>query len=133
MRSINSIILALFYLCFTNGVTVYQHYCMGELENVSIFHGGDSSCIKCGMKKHTATNNGCCKDVVLNSEKSGDFHINSSVSTGLNVPVLPTLLQFYLNESILYPQNSVTGIYIPHGPPLIKNLPLFLIYDNFRI
>ncbi|MEC5143028.1 hypothetical protein UNH65_05110 [Chitinophaga sp. 180180018-2] len=85
------------------------------------------------MKKHTATNNGCCKDVALISEKSGDFHTYSLVSTGFNVPVLLISLQSYVNESVLYLQDSVKGIYIPHGPPLIKNQPLFLIYDNFRI
>lgn len=133
MKRIYVLILALFYLFFINGVTVYQHYCMGELQSVSVIHERDSSCSKCGMKKHLTKNNGCCKDVTLSSKKSGDFHIYSSTLMYFNQPVTFTPSQYYKNTFVLYPQHIVKAVFIAHRPPLIKKQPLYLTYDDFRI
>lgn len=133
MKQLYAFILALFYLCFTNGVTIYQHYCMGELESVSIVKREDSVCSKCGMNQHRTKNNGCCKDVAVASKKSGDFHTYSSILVRFATSILLIPLKYSEDSFIVCHQNSVSSICVDHGPPLIKKQPLYITYDNFRI
>ena len=132
MKRFCSVILAVFYICFASGVTMYQHYCMGELESISLYHGGDKECGKCGMKKHTAASKGCCKDVTLSSERSNDYHISSEVPPIFNTSVLVTPSIFYCTITPVSTEVCLTAINQANGPPLIKQ-PLFLQYENFRI
>ncbi|TWI82600.1 HYC_CC_PP family protein [Chitinophaga japonensis] len=132
MQRVCSVILALLYLCFTSGVTIYQHYCMGKLESVSIFHGEDRECSICGMKKHTDASKGCCKDVTLSSGKSDDYHISSHVLATFNTSVIFTPLIFNITVVQVSIQKPSITTYMAHAPPLQKQ-PLFLQFRNFRI
>ena len=55
-------ILALIYLVTTTGITIHQHFCMGELAGWSLWvNSQEDACDACGMEKDGKPN-GCCND-----------------------------------------------------------------------
>jgi hypothetical protein len=52
--------IAIIYMLVNVGFTVNVHYCMGEVDHISINESVSEHCGKCGM--HTAESEGCCKD-----------------------------------------------------------------------
>ncbi|WP_443092686.1 HYC_CC_PP family protein [Chitinophaga cymbidii] len=131
MKRISTVILAIIYLAYTSGITVYQHYCMGELQSVSLIFTGDGPCGKCGMEKHTGLNSGCCKDVTIASPRSEDSHLSTYFAMLIAAPALVNILSIYDTAPISFLLEISTPD-IPHHPPPIE-LPLFLRYQNFRI
>ncbi|WP_449386641.1 HYC_CC_PP family protein [Chitinophaga tropicalis] len=131
MKRISSLILVIIYLSYVAGLTIYHHYCMGELVKTSIFSTHDSFCEKCGMKKHSVESKGCCKDIATNV-KTSESHLYSSVlsdigfSDALHHELTFNFLLLHLQESVLYTS------YPAHAPPFQKDT-LFLQYCNFRI
>jgi hypothetical protein len=131
VKKISCIILLLFYLIYVTGVTVHQHYCMGEWVSFSLYHKADKECGKCGMKKHTEESKDCCKDISIVA-KSDKPHPYSQVSYDLNLPV-PILPPLTGQESLTHPTCGIAQIlYRDHSPPLHPT-PLFIQFQNFRI
>lgn len=131
MKRVGAFILAIFYLSFTLGATLHQHYCMGELVGTSLFHPGDNECGKCGMKKHAEASKDCCKDVSIVVKAGGahtfsqpDYNVLSFVFTLPPADVICTSLNI--------PQGNFKNLYRAHSPPLLKQ-PLFILFNNFRI
>lgn len=131
MKKLSIFILAIFYLYFTIGVTVNQHYCMGELVGVSLLDLKSKECGKCAMKKHTEAGKDCCKDVSIVA-KNGDFHTFSQTTYDFNFPtlIMPEVPSIMCHVKTFQEEDS--KIYRAHSPPLLK-YPLFLIHQNFRI
>ncbi|WP_443092684.1 HYC_CC_PP family protein [Chitinophaga cymbidii] len=131
MKRVCTVILAVSYLIFVSGITIYQHYCMDELESVSLFTGENGSCGKCGMERHTALSSGCCKDVSISSSRSDDSHM----PTVFAMPnAVTTLLNIFLHGNTLFVSFSHTSVRANtanHPPPIHPSL--FLQYQNFRI
>ena len=133
MKHTGAAILAILYLLSTSGVTLYRHYCMGELAGVSMFHSVDKECNKCGMKRHLSDNKGCCEDVVINV-KSTESHISSPT---LFVPDSNSYIQYLPPAfphliSVIFETPTLYARYLANAPPLI-NQSLLILYQNFRI
>ncbi len=67
MKRVFVLLLTLFYLMFTSGMTISAHYCGGKLTSVSLLRLGKEKC-PCGSKKMKKD---CCKT------KSCTFKINN--------------------------------------------------------
>lgn len=131
VKKLSAVILAVFYLSFTVGATLNQHYCMGELVGTSLFDLRDEECGKCGMKKHTEASKDCCKDVSI-VIKTGDSHTFSQAvydfsSISFNIPAI-----CFISTDINFPKESTETLYRAHSPPLSKN-PLFIQFGDLRI
>jgi hypothetical protein len=131
VRKESAFILAVFYLSFSIGATLHQHYCMGELVGTSMFSLENDECGKCGMKKHTEASKDCCKDVSI-TIKNSDSHTFSQTAYHFNsfTFLLPAIPVATVNLDI--PEAQTENLYRAHGPPLLKR-PLFLQFGNFRI
>lgn len=62
MKKFFASILILLYFASTSGATVYMHYCMGRLVDVTLQQSAKQTCSKCGMVKNPQSNKDCCKD-----------------------------------------------------------------------
>jgi len=131
VRKVCAFILAGFYLAFSVGATLHQHYCMGELVGTSLFSMQDDACGKCGMDKHTEENKGCCKDVSI-TVKSNDSHTFSQAVYDVSSPIVLFPPIPLVSSGVIYPETSTENLYRAHSPPLLSE-PLFLRFGNFRI
>jgi hypothetical protein len=57
-----TILLALLYLVSFTGVTMHQHFCMGEQAGWDLGKDVPEICSRCGMKKTDKISDGCCSD-----------------------------------------------------------------------
>ena len=64
MKRCAAVILLLLYFATSTGATINFHFCMGEMENISLLGNSEKRCGKCGMEKKCSIDNGCCKDEV---------------------------------------------------------------------
>jgi hypothetical protein len=127
-----SIILAFIYLSNITGITIFHHYCMGELVSFSLFHANDKECGKCGMKKHTSASKNCCKDV-LTVVKSDDSHKAAQFSHDIgNISFTPAIVSNYTCSNVA-PRPITYALHSIHAPPLLQKQPLFIQHQNFRI
>lgn len=124
-------ILAIFYLSFSIGATLNQHYCMGELTCTSLFDLQDDDCGKCGMKKHTEASKGCCKDISI-MIKSGDSHTFSQTVYNFHPPIFTLPVIYVISARFNISKAPTENLYRAHSPPLLKNL-LFLQFGTLRI
>lgn len=127
-----AVILVICYFAYVANITVYQHYCMGELVSTSMFPVTDSACSKCGMDRHTEKNKDCCKDVSV-SVSTGEPHLyaNACLTEPAKYFELTPSLYFVLIYPIEEPVASETP-YLLQAPALYKR-PLYLQHRNFRI
>jgi hypothetical protein len=131
VRKACAFILAVFYLSFSIGATLHQHYCMGELVGASIYSHKDDECGKCGMKKHTESGNDCCKDVSITLKTNDSYTFSQPVYDFNSFSVLLPASQF-ATISLDIPEAQTENFYLAHSPPLLKH-SLFLRFGNFRI
>ena len=59
LKKLAIILTSILYLAMSAGLVVSAHYCMGDLEDISLGHDTAEKCADCGMD-----NNGCCHDDV---------------------------------------------------------------------
>lgn len=78
----------------TIGVSVFSHYCGGELEHVTLF----SKTTKCCGEDESDMEDGCCKNVVTHVAFQKDFTL-SQAKSDYKVPVL-ALAIFNFQHSI---------------------------------
>ena len=131
MRKASAFILAVFYLSFSIGATLHQHFCMGELVGMSIFSLKDDECEKCGMEKHTEASKDCCKDVSI-TIKNNDSHTFSQTVFDFNSFTFLLAPIHVATVNLDIPEAKTENSYWAHSPPLLKG-PLFLRFNNFRI
>lgn len=125
-------ILAILYSYYSIGATIHEHYCMGELVDISLFGAGDEKCAKCGMEKHSE-NNDCCKDVqvTLNSSEDHIFSLYVYLSHS-NFEVISPVFFADFNETYLDKIAATWNASSAHAPPL-KYIPIYIQVQNFRI
>jgi hypothetical protein len=131
VRKACAFILAVFYLSFSIGATLHQHYCMGELVGTSLFSLQDDECGKCGMEKHTEASKDCCKDVST-TIKTDDSHTFSQTVFDFHSSIYTLPATYIVDANLNIPETQTENLYRAHSPPLLKH-PLFLQFRNFRI
>lgn len=57
-----ALILLLLYFATSTGAIINFHFCMGEIETISLLRNSEKRCGKCGMEKKSLIAKGCCKD-----------------------------------------------------------------------
>jgi len=123
-----AILLSIFYLSLSIGLTVNRHYCGGKLASIELGLTHKNSC-PCGdkpMKKD------CCKDIYkiykLISHFDNSIHIDYNHETffigDITTPIVGKLC-FY--QSI----DLVSNYY--HPPPLSRKIPIFLLDRSLLI
>jgi hypothetical protein len=135
MKRLFVALLAVLYLVAGTGMSIRQHYCMGEMIGAAIDHPAHSDshkCDRCGMVKKTS-DNGCCKDEVKTFKSSPDQVLAKAISVPQHawVAVLPAPLPVPHNISLTGIQESIAPL--PHGPPLPPDLPIYLRVRSLRI
>jgi len=125
-------ILAVLYLGSSTGVTVYMHYCMGELSGSGLGYDESQSCGKCGMEKCADDDNGCCKDEQKFIKNADDqktteagFQLMQLVATAIPVSFGELPAVDFLTITVENP--------LSNSPPLSKSQPVYLLNRNFRI
>jgi len=138
MKKLLTTILAFIYLSTSMGATVHLLYCMGKLASWGLIDHESKHCAKCGMLKKTTTAHGidagmnCCKDEHKQIKTDNDQKLSLSESYSYNV-LAPYVS---MSESSLQDLRLFSvAIEYPntHAPPLSGNLPLFIVYRNFRL
>ena len=109
LRKLTHIMLALFLVVATMGVTFSMHYCHGELVSTSINKATKTCC---------DGNDGCCQNKTLHFKVKEDYTSPAQVETNKIVQLdvlLPVIYSFYFE---LLPQNEiVTEVFIDTSPP----------------
>jgi hypothetical protein len=124
-------ILALFYLSFSVGATLYQHYCMGEFVGASLLDLKEEECGKCGMQKHTEESKNCCKDVPI-VIKTNDSHTFSQIAYDIGTSTFISPTVYFISDGLSILKAQTENLYRGHSPPLPSS-SLYIRFQNFRI
>ena len=131
MKRSAAFILTLLYFVTSTGATMNYHFCMGEMANISILGNGDKNCGKCGMEKHPARDNGCCKDETK-WLKIEDDHKTSPAH--FQVPKLPLeTISAILFFNDLFASQQVCAIPESKAPLRSFEIETYLLNCVFRI
>ena len=125
-------ILTILYYYYSIGATIHEHYCMGEVVEISLFSASEKKCTKCGIETHPE-NNDCCKDVQV-VVKSNEDHISSSYVHFIrsNFEIIPPVFFAGFNEIYFDKIAATYNASAAHSPPL-KHVPIYIQIQNFRI
>lgn len=124
------VILAVYYLAITSGVTVNLHYCMKRLASVEWFGAKSDKCGRCGMDTHKS--NKCCHDE-LKVVKLDEDHLKAPVTEfafSVDQPVIPAYSSFI--TSFLF-NTDIVNHYDQYPPPLLSAQDSYLQHNVFRI
>ncbi|TLX70203.1 hypothetical protein E9993_22510 [Labilibacter sediminis] len=109
LRKITHIILALFLMVVTTGITLSMHYCGGELVSTSINKEANTCCDGTG---------GCCENKTLHFEVEDDFvspiQVKNIETVELDV-LFPIL--FVLNFELSGEEEMATNAFYDTSPP----------------
>lgn len=124
------VILAVYYLAITSGVTVNLHYCMKRLASVEWFGSKSDKCGRCGMNKHKS--NKCCHDE-FKVVKLNEDHLKSPVAEfAFSVDQPAVLAPSSFITSFLF-NTDIENHYDQHPPPLLSAQDSYLQHNVFRI
>lgn len=131
VKRITIFFLAILYISASTGVTLHMHYCMGQLNKMSIQKDDSAKCEFCGMKKSDKSNNGCCKDerkliksdVAQNTVKSLSLNL---FSFAVEIPQL----HHYLIDVL--PSKQTEEFPLSNSPPA-KPVPIYIANRSFLI
>ena len=122
LRKITHIVLSVFLLVSTTGITFSMHYCGGQLISVSVNKEAKQCCDGSG---------GCCDNETLHFGIEDDFvspvqPVQSKI-TELDI-FLPVV--FILNASIFLEEPNATTLFADTSPPppILKRLSLLQTY-----
>lgn len=108
LRKLIHIILALFLVVTTMGLTFSMHYCHGELVSTSINKQAKSCC----------DDGGCCENKTLHFQIDDDYTCPLQIETKEIVQLdvlLPVISSFYFE---FLPQNEIeTEVFVDTSPP----------------
>jgi hypothetical protein len=132
MKKALSLILSFIYIVSASGLTVHEHYCMGEKAGTSIFGQLTDRCSVCGMERGKE-NKECCKDV-KHFVKGNAPHQSSSIApncpanqeTTLPIPYIVLSDHLALASPLLHSDEQ-------HAPPPGISQPIYIEVGNMRI
>ena len=120
-------IFAVFYLGLSCGFAIDIHFCMGKLLSVDLFHKGDNTCSKCGMKNRE----GCCNSkltVVKITDSQQPSYTGSSIGSPL------TAIVNYHAATHLHPVlRSLHAILTDTYPPPVPGAFRCILHSIFTI
>jgi hypothetical protein len=116
------VLLALFYLIITSGLTISMHYCGGKLKEISFFStGNEEGC--CGSKKKSK---GCCNDKSAFIKVKDNHHASHLLkspapSSKLLIDVALPVFQYNFSKRDM---SEIVLNY--HAPPVWYDNPIYL-------
>lgn len=127
------ILLAISMFCLlalTSGFTLNVHFCMNQVEDVSLFAPEEHQCSVCGMEQQDS--GGCCHQekqlVKLTQDQCPPHFIYFSIASA-SAFVLPTQPRMILAEH----SSSFAADNHYYHPPDYSSAPLFLRHRVIRI
>ncbi len=120
MKIFFTYIVAFAYLFLSTGFTVSKHFCMGEMDSITIGAQTSDECNKCGM--HSDESKGCCHDDVSVYKISDDQqqHQLHDFSATKFFADITTPFNFENHEQCI--ASALSPIYqAAYSPPLIKD------------
>ncbi len=132
MKKIFIAIIAFLYITATTGATVHLHYCMGKQADWNLIKNKSKTCNKCGMKKSTTEDNGCCKDEIKFIKDNSAQKITEAgfnITEFFIVALPPSFIEiahvdFQLTTNTLLPT---------HSPLLIKSVAIYILNCTYLI
>ncbi|MBC7693921.1 MAG: hypothetical protein H7141_00595 [Burkholderiales bacterium] len=112
-------IVAIIYVLSTIGVSVFSHYCGGELEKVTLF-SKTKSC--CGNEEETDIEDGCCKNEIVHVAFQKDFTFYT-LANNIKAPVSQLFIVVSSINNLLDPQSANTLFFNHkkvHPPDLVQ-------------
>lgn len=111
--------VAIVYVMSTIGVSVFSHYCGGELEEITLF----TKTTKCCGEDESDMEDGCCKNELTHVSFHKDFTF-SQLKSDYKVPVLALAIfnfqyTVFKNNDTVDSSNSVNKEYPP--PNLVQH------------
>lgn len=127
-RALASILL-LIYFCVSTGFVVSMHYCMNQLDTVTVGAADMEKCGKCGM--HTEDSDGCCREEVKVVKLQQDQQVAKLLMPSLSLAPIELPLSLHLALPF---QNFVQAQVLHQpDPPLRSSQPVYLSNCVFRI
>lgn len=119
LGKITHIVLALFLLVSTIGITISMHYCGGEYVSTSITKEAKACCDGTG---------GCCENKSVHIELEDDYVSPIQIDNN-KVVVLDVLfpILFSLNVELLFELNETFNVYPDTSPPPTNQTRLSLL------
>jgi len=132
MKKAGVAILSIIYLCFTIGININMHYCMGKLADWGLSINNSKTCPKCGMEKKNGKDNNCCNDEYKFVKNNTD---QKTTDTGVQLnqltvfAVTDSYFNFLLNDfSSITEENPIS-----HAPPQLHGVAIFIFEKSFLI
>lgn len=132
MKKILIAIIAFLYITATTGATVHLHYCMEKKADWNLIKNKSKTCNKCGMKKSTTEDNGCCKDELKfikdnSAQKITEAGFNITQSFIVALP--PSFIEI---THVDFPLTTNT-VLTTHSPPLINTVAVYILHCTYLI
>ena len=117
-----SLLMAFAFLMATTGFSVYEHYCSGNLVDLSIYTS-ESSCNPEGEEDCTSSNEmDCCEDHVQFVKLEIDLQKSESL-----VSDFPQFaLAFLYSIPLVEPENGTNKDYLLDFPPIVQHSPFYI-------
>lgn len=127
MKKATVLLLLVFYLIPTIGMTVSAHFCGGKLTSVSMQLLGNEKC-PCGSKKMKKD---CCKTntikIIHEQQQAPHLSIDFSKLFSVHHAIIQTETNSFFFSIV------EAEFYKHHSPALLLKQPLYLINSVFRI
>lgn len=132
MKRFITILLTFLYVGVSSGNSLYLHYCMGELQGMSLSQDQGDHCDNCGMLKSRSVKKGCCE------EKQQHFKIDKDQKTSsydfqFNALYPVTLTPKYSDIFPLHSTSISESFPVNQAPPDLTSQPVYLLNQAFRI
>ena len=125
MKRISAISFSVLYLLLTAGFTMNIHYCLGEIESISIIPVANNCC--CG---DTSMDMGCCGNETMIFQFSPDDQlVQQSENTVFKAPLLE-IIEIASIRSMDHEDHERVTLKICNSPPP-KEIPIWLKNLNF--
>jgi len=124
MKRISVILFSAVYLLLTAGFTMNIHYCLGEIESISIIPIADDCC--CG---DTSMDMGCCGNETMILQFSPDDQLIQSDNTVFKAPLFE-IIEIATIRSIDHEDHEKVALKNCNSPPA-ENIPIWLKNSNF--
>jgi len=124
MKRISAISFSVVYLLLTAGLTMNIHYCLGEIESVSIIPVADNCC--CG---ENGVDMGCCGNETMIFQFSPADQLVQSDNPVFKAPLLE-IIEIASIRSIDHEDHEKVTLKICNSPPA-KEIPIWLKNSNF--
>jgi len=137
MKRVFASILAVLYLSTSVGATVHMHYCMDHLVGWGLVDHESKDCIACGMAKDapmagcSVGMKNCCHDEHKHFQSDRAQKPAQTWAEWNLTPALALLSVNGWNEPMV--MVPAIGRPVANGPPLLRQVPIFLRNRCFRI